>query len=110
MSKMVKLARSFNLEAMERAAKSLGYDVKHDTSVNGYWSNMAKAKLVIKGKEGYDIGFNEHEILMDRYMGYTDKMLEELLPQYYVEVAGGKFFVEKIEKKDNKLRMVLQTW
>lgn len=60
-------------DLLEETLKELGYAVQRDTSLRGYLWNRTRADLVIRQKNGFDIGFrrngDHYELVADLWGG-----------------------------------------
>lgn len=117
-----------NISTLKEAAKKLGLEIQENTTCRGFSGATKKCDLVIRGKNGYDIGFQKakdggYQIVADwwgvrmnqdlmKIVG--DERCSKLIQEYSgtmvkQELTSQGFYTQSCTKqKDGVVRMVFQ--
>ncbi len=109
-------------ELLEETLKELGYSVERNASLRGYLWNRTRADLVIRQKNGFDIGFrrngDHYELVADLWGARIDPQtfLGPILQRYAYKsllrsVQQQGYTIEAEERlEDGTIRVVVGRW
>jgi hypothetical protein len=109
------------METVQQALEDLGYTVEKGT-VRGYLGQQARADLVVRTDNNFDIGFRkegENIVLVGDFWGLRinrEEFLQQVSQRYaYLTVtqqaaAGGWSKMTEEVQEDGSIRLVMQRW
>ncbi len=109
-------------DLLEETLKELGYTVQRDASLRGYLWNRTRADLVIRQKNGFDIGFrrneDHYELVADLWGANIDQetFLKPILQRYahksLLRSARQQGYAIEAEEhlEDGTIRVVVGRW